>query len=111
MTAFSREIYRDIKIYGTKAELVGVMEDNFIEVRPFGGEIYRVEVNHDAPVGGHCGGDYYMMMQIWKDMNGLPCEGVTYLDVSLESHLMAFAAEKSRLNAGRTEKIRLREGE
>ena len=111
MTAFSREIYRDIKIYGTKAELVGVLEDNFTEVRPFGGEIYRVEVNNDAPVGGHCGGDYYMMMQIWKDMNGLPCEGVTYLDVSLESHLMAFAAEKSRLNAGRTEKIRLREGE
>lgn len=34
LTAFSREIYRDIKIYGTKAELYGVMEENVIEVRP-----------------------------------------------------------------------------
>ena len=30
ITAFSKEIYRDIKIHGTKAELVGVMEKNYI---------------------------------------------------------------------------------
>lgn len=71
MTAFSREIYRDIKIYGTKAELAGVMEKNLIEIRPFGGEPFKAEVNTSAAsVGGHCGGDYYMMCQIWNDLNG-----------------------------------------
>ena len=41
MTAFSKEVYRDIKIHGTLAELVGNMEDNFIELRPFGGAVER----------------------------------------------------------------------
>ena len=106
MTAFSGEIYRDIKIYGTKAEIVGVMEDNFLEVRPLGGKAYRVDVNNEASVGGHCGGDYYMMLQIWNAMNGRPCEGITYLDVSLESHLMSFAAERSRLDGGNRVEIK-----
>ena len=103
MTAFSREIYRDIKIYGTKAELAGVMEKNLIEIRPFGGEPFKAEVN--ASVGGHCGGDYYMMCQIWNDLNGIKGKGITYLDVSIESHLMSFGAEKSRLHGGESCKI------
>ena len=111
MTAFSKEIYRDIKIYGTQAELFGIMEEELIEVRPFSGRVYRVPVNNRALIGGHCGGDYNMMRQIWNDMNGRPCEGITYLDVSLESHLMAFAAEKSRLNCGNTQYIRFQGNE
>ena len=104
MTAFSREIYRDIKIYGTKAELAGVMEKNLI--RPFGGEPFKAEVNASAAsVGGHCGGDYYMMCQIWNDLNGIKGKGITYLDVSIESHLMSFGAEKSRLHGGESCKI------
>ncbi len=106
MTAFSREIYRDIKIYGTKAELAGVMEKNLIEIRPFGGEPVKAEVNASAAsVGGHCGGDYYMMCQIWNDLNGIKGKGITYLDVSIESHLMSFGAEKSRLHGGESCKI------
>jgi len=106
MTAFSREIYRDIKIYGTKAELAGVMEKNLIEIRPFGGEPFKAEVNASAAsVGGHCGGDYYMMCQIWNDLNGIKGKGITYLDVSIESHLMSFGAEKSRLHGGESCKI------
>lgn len=108
MTAFSREIYRDIKIYGTKAELSGVMEKNLIEIRPFGGDPFKAEVNASAAsVGGHCGGDYYMMCQIWNDLNGIKGKGITYLDVSIESHLMSFGAEKSRLHGGESCKIEL----
>lgn len=106
MTAFSREIYRDIKIYGTKAELYGVMENNLIEVRPFGGEIYHVPVDTSrATLGGHCGGDFFMMQNVYKAINGERAEGITYLDVSMESHLMSFAAERSRLRNGKSEKI------
>ncbi len=106
MVAFSKEIYRDIKIYGTKAELVGVMEENFIEIRTFGGDVERVPVIiPDDVVGGHCGGDNYFMQQIYYALNDEPCKGITYLDVSVQSHRMAFAAEKSRKNQGEMLKI------
>lgn len=108
MTAFSKEIYRDIKIFGTKAELVGVMEKNWIEVRPFGGETRVIDVDVSvAKTGGHSGGDYCMMSEIYNVLNGETGKGVTYLDVSIESHLMSFAAERSRVNGGETQKIKL----
>lgn len=107
MTGFSQRIYRDIKIFGTKAELYGHMEDNYIEVRPFGGEVRKIDVDiSKAVLGGHNGSDYYMMEQLYKELNGEHGKGITYLDVSLESHFMSFAAEESRLNGGQTQKIK-----
>ena len=101
MTAFSREIYRDIKVYGTKAELYGVMEDNFVELRTFGGGVKRIPIDVSAAtVGGHNGSDYFMMKSLYKALSGEKVRGITTLDVSLESHLMCFAAEKSRLSGG-----------
>ena len=47
------------------------------------------------------GGDYFMMNSLYKVLNGEKAEGVTYLDVSIESHLMSFAAEESRLDNGK----------
>ena len=106
MTAFSKEIYRDLKIHGTKAELVGVIENNYIEIRYFGGEVEKITVDvSKANVGGHMGGDYYMMGSLYKDLNGEKADGITYLDVSIESHLMSFAAEESRLDGGKTQQI------
>lgn len=106
MTAFSKNIYRDLKVHGTKAELYGVMEDNSFEIRYFGGETKKVEIDlSSVNSGGHNGGDYYMMNSLYKELNGKKGEGITYLDVSIESHLMSFAAESSRLNGGKTVKI------
>ncbi len=103
MTAFSKEVYRDLKVHGTKAELVGVIENNSIEVRYFGGEVEKIAVDvSKADVGGHMGGDYYMMESLYKDLNGEKAEGITYLDVSIESHLICFAAEESRLDCGKS---------
>ncbi len=108
MTAFSKDCYRDIKIYGTKAELVGVMEKNVIEVRTFGGNVKKIEVDiSGATTGGHSGGDFYMMSELYNVLDGRQGKGVTYLDVSIESHLMSFAAERSRLNGGAAQKIKL----
>jgi len=101
MTAFSKNIYRDLKVHGTKAELVGVIEDNAIEVRYFGGDVEKITIDVScANIGGHMGGDYFMMNSLYKALNGEPAEGITYLDVSIDSHLMSFAAEKSRLLGG-----------
>ena len=112
MTAFSKEIYRDIKIYGTKAELVGVMENNEIEVRTFGGNVKKIEVDIScAKTGGHSGGDFCMMSELYKVLDGKEGKGVTYLDVSIESHLMSFAAERSRLNGGAVQNISLNKRE
>ncbi|MBR1675716.1 MAG: hypothetical protein IJ706_00180 [Clostridia bacterium] len=38
--------------------------------------------------------------------DGEKAEGITYLDISLESHLICFAAEESRLNGGDTRCIK-----
>ena len=106
MTAFSKEIYRDLKVHGTKAELVGVVEKNSIEIRYFGGETEKITVDISAAnVGGHMGGDYFMMNSLYRALNGEVAEGVTFLDVSIDSHLMSFAAEESRMNNGGTCKI------
>lgn len=103
MTAFSREIYRDLKVHGTKAELIGCVEDNKLEIRYFGGGVEKIDIDVSAAnVGGHMGGDYFMMDSLYKALNGQPAEGITYLDVSMDSHLMCFAAEESRLTNGET---------
>ncbi|MBQ5930595.1 MAG: Gfo/Idh/MocA family oxidoreductase, partial [Clostridia bacterium] len=103
MTAFSQEIYRDLKVHGTKAELVGCVESNALEIRYFNGEKEKVEIDISAAnIGGHMGGDFFMMNSLFKALNGEEAEGITYLDVSIESHLMSFAAEESRMNDGKT---------
>lgn len=106
MSAFSKEIYRDLKVHGTKAELVGCIEDNAMEIRYFGGEVEKITIDISAAnVGGHMGGDFFMMNSLYKALNGEEAEGITYLDVSIESHLMSFAAEESRINGGATRRI------
>lgn len=97
MDAFSREIYRDIKIHGTKAELVGVMEKNFLEMRTFDGKVERIAIENVSANAGHGGGDDGIMNELYKEYNGLPTKNLTYLNESIESHKMAFAAEKARM--------------
>ena len=41
------------------------------------------------------GGDAFMMSSLYKALNGEKAEGISYLDVSIESHLMSFSAEES----------------
>jgi hypothetical protein len=98
MDAFSREIYRDIKVHGTKGELVGVMEKNFLELRTFGGKAERIAIDSESACGGHGGGDNGIMRGIYDDYNGQPSANITYLKDSYESHKMAFAAESARMS-------------
>ena len=97
MDAFSDKIYRDIKIHGTKAELFGIMEQNLLEIRPFGKKVKRITINKDKTAGGHGGGDAGIMNELYNAYNGLPTERITHIDSSMQSHKMAFAAEKARI--------------
>lgn len=105
MTAFSKEIYRDLKIHGTKAELYGVMENGELEIRTFGGETEKVTIHSDFAVGGHGGGDSGMMHELYLAYNNQPTKGISYLDVSTESHYMSFSAEESRIQGGKVMSI------
>lgn len=69
--------------------------------RFFCGEVEKISLDvSEANVGGHMGGDYFMLDNLYKALNGEVAEGITYLDVSVQSHLMSFAAEQSRLKGG-----------
>lgn len=97
MTAFSRTIYRGIKVHATKAELVGIMEDNFLELRVLGGGTEVIPIDTADANGNHGGGDIGLMHELYLERNGMPVKNITYLDVSIDSHKMAFAAEEARV--------------
>ena len=97
MCAFTNETTRTIKLMGTKGEIRGVMEKNEIEVIDFSTGARSV-ISLNETNSGHGGGDEGIMQNFVRllqhdDTN----EGLTSAKISLQSHLMAFAAEKSRL--------------
>jgi predicted dehydrogenase len=95
LTAFSSEINRKTRIYGTHGELSADFAQGIIEIKRFGADTQVISVS--SLVGGHGGGDVGLMhdfVHLLKGEGGQ--EGLTYLEDSLESHIMAFAAEQAR---------------
>lgn len=101
MCAFSSLCERTITIQGTKGELYGRMEEDFIRVVDFvTGNTNTCHLN--TPKVGHSGSDGSMM----KELTGLIASGRQSESVSkaleaIDSHLIAFAAEESRLQGGK----------
>lgn len=97
MCAFTKDCTRTIKLMGTKGEIRGAMEKNEIEILDFNtGRKDIILLNSSAY--GHGGGDFGIM----KDFINLvrqdgKREGLTSATASIGSHIIAFAAEKSRL--------------
>ena len=107
MTAFSQQCYRYINVHGTKGEIYGDAEEEVLYLQIYGEEKQRIDVeelvkNEDVKLSdGHGGGDYFL----YKDfMNYItensPSFTRTTIDDSIESHIMGFKAEESRLNNG-----------
>jgi predicted dehydrogenase len=102
MCGFTREQTRIVQIMGTKGEIRGNMEENEISIFDF---LTRQEtvIHFDQPVGGHGGGDRGIMRLFLKEVrNGNKEDSVSSVSASVRSHLMAFAAEESRLNQGQS---------
>lgn len=95
MCAFTKNISRTIKLMGTKGELRGVMETNEIEIRPFGDK--TEVINTKISKHGHGGGDYGIMRDFTRLVALGTVKSRTSAEVSVQSHLMSFAAERSRL--------------
>lgn len=103
MCGFTREQTRIVQIMGTKGEIRGNMEDNSISLYNFLTK-HETIIRLSEPVGGHGGGDAKIMRSFLQEVRSYG-EGVSSLSsasVSLRSHLMAFAAEESRLQKGKS---------
>jgi predicted dehydrogenase len=105
VTGFTAENTRTVKLMGTRGEIRGHMERGEIEVRRFidsaGGSIPPAERIDVGAGPGHAGGDEKMIEafveRVAHARGGEKAgESATSLAVSLESHRMAFAAERSR---------------
>jgi predicted dehydrogenase len=97
MCAFTKNMTRKIKIMGTNGEIHGDIEKNIIEISEFSSgnqETIRLQ----SPEGFHSGGDDGLMRDFIKQViSDGRAVSLTSAETSMQSHLMAFAAEKSRL--------------
>ncbi len=98
MCAFTNEMSRTIKLMGTKGEIRGHMEKNQIEVIEFGNsKKTTIDLNVGVDIHGHGGGDERLMADFISLIREENKNGLTSAKNSVQSHLMAFAAEKSRI--------------
>ncbi|SCY43998.1 Gfo/Idh/MocA family protein [Alkaliphilus peptidifermentans] len=97
LSAFTNKVHRTIKIMGTRGEIRADDSRNEIEIQLFGSQEKKI-ILPTIVSGGHGGGDHRLMddfVSLIKDGSG---SALTSADKSVESHLMSFAAEKSRLS-------------
>lgn len=103
VTAFTEMCYRSIKVTGSLGEIEGNMTDGVLHLRRFGRpeEIIDTRAPGKA-LSGHGGGDTGLMDRLCDLLEAGETEGLTSVDVSVESHVMALAAEASRQAGGKT---------
>src|SRR5699024_10665739 len=102
MCGFTRDQTRIVQIMGTKCEIRGNMEDNQISVYDF---LTKQEfaIKFDTPSSCHGRGDEGVVRTFLRTIDQKGKGGdISSAAVSLRSHLMAFAAEESRLTKGRS---------
>jgi hypothetical protein len=98
---------RHIHVLCEYGEIVGYIEENKIIVREFNKvqvdyDEYLIDFNQDLSqednsVGGHYGGDYYIMKDLVRFLNGEATSvATTVISDSINSHLICYAAEKAR---------------
>ena len=103
MTAFTETCRRTIKLTGTLGEIEGDMEKNTLLLRRFGREDELISLDSSkSEFAGHGGGDAGLMAQFCRLIEEGGTESLTGIDASVESHVMALAAEASRLRGGET---------
>jgi predicted dehydrogenase len=102
MCGFTREQTRIVQIMGTKGEIRGNMEENCISIFDFLTKQETI-INFDNPIGGHGGGDHGIIRTFLREIkSGNKHDSVSSASASVRSHLMAFAAEESRINKGQS---------
>ena len=104
LSAFTNYIHRSLKIMCEKGEIRATETTNEIEVHYFGNPVKKVIIPKENQLvkidkGEHGGGDHYFIINYMNALlNNQKFEST--LDLSVESHVMAFGAELSRVNNG-----------
>lgn len=105
-SAFTMEIMRQTKIMGTKGEIEGCIEEDEFKIRDFAsGNVSTIHVH--TPKTLHSGGDECIMETFTKALRNPGEENLMYsARLSLQGHVMAYAAEESRVNGGKVVELR-----
>ena len=101
MSAFNKG-GRSISIMGTKGHLTAAMNDPIIRIYDLESkETKEIDLNaentDDSIVGGHGGGDWGIMLALRDLLEGVPNSSVCDIGESCDHHLIAYAAEESRI--------------
>jgi len=103
MCAFTSHGSRRAHIMGTKGDMICDMSKKEIVLTRFGGEAEIFDTSKNASDAfGHGGGDFGIVKDLIDifDPDVPASPSLTSIDVSIESHIVALAAEKSRVNGG-----------
>ena len=95
--AFTNDCSRTTKLMFTHGEVGGNSLKNVIEVHNFGDRNHMI-IHPKIIKSGHGGGDFKLMEDFIKSVNNGESHIKTSAIDSIESHVMPFAAEYSRLN-------------
>jgi len=102
LSGFTNKMHRTIKIMCENGDIYGDDAKDYIIVSHYSpnskyeGEVRKVMINNEE--GFHGGGDYRLTMDFMDALENKNVELRTSIDRSIESHLMAYAAEQARVN-------------
>lgn len=101
LSAFTNKMYRTIKIMCEHGEIRGDDHLNIIEVTRFNSNmaepIQQTVIRPATMSGGHNGGDTGLMIDFLGNLGDADFSSRSSIDMSVESHMMAYAAEEARL--------------
>ena len=102
---------RYIHVVGTEGEVEGKLEENKFVIRKYLKDSISYsqeeidlskQIINKAKYGGHSGGDYGIMNDIVRYLNGeRQSLSITHLHDSVASHVLVYGAEESRKNGGK----------
>ncbi|MBO4902396.1 MAG: Gfo/Idh/MocA family oxidoreductase [Lachnospiraceae bacterium] len=103
LSGLTNKMHRTIKVMCENGDIYGDDAEDFITVTHYSanamyeGEVRRVTIDNEE--GFHGGGDYRLTVDFLNALqNKEQEESRSSIDRSIESHLMAYAAEKSRIS-------------
>ena len=97
MTGFSSENTRTLRFFGTKGDIRGHLDKGNIEVYDIlTKEKEVIPIEYESIQSGHGGGDSRLLYDFLDGVGKKGGDLKTLARLSLQSHRMAFAAEKSR---------------
>ncbi len=101
MSAFNKG-GREIRIMGTKGEIIANAGKPTFTYRSFASDkseeiSIEDQICNDTITGGHGGGDTGIMYAFYDMLSGKVDPDLSNIEISVKNHMIAFAAEKSRL--------------